>query len=94
MHYIGTLIVPQEFEKTTIKNSKLVSETIEVCGRKSELTFIRERTLQKHKKYMRIRTDEHYENMSKEDVLAAFQRLQIAMTDEKELEIHHEKLRK
>ena len=37
---IGCLIVPQKFEKVTLKDGKIQNEEIEVCGRKINLLSI------------------------------------------------------
>ena len=47
---IGTLIVPQTFEKTSVKNSDVVTEEVQIEGRKIKLFNIRKKMLENQKK--------------------------------------------
>ena len=49
---IGTLIVPQTFKKTSIKNSDVVTEEVKIEGRKIKLFNIRKKMLENQKKYI------------------------------------------
>ena len=49
---IGQLIVPQEFQKLTIKNDKVLTEKVVITGRKTPLYSIRYDLFKKHEKYM------------------------------------------
>ena len=71
---IGQLIVPKKYEKLILDDKNEIKK-IEffVEGRKMPLSEIRERTLQKHKRYHRSHPDEHYGNMTR---IAASDRLQ------------------
>ena len=51
---IGQLIVPQEFQKLTIKNDKVLTEKVVITGRKTPLYSIRYDLFKKHEKYMRL----------------------------------------
>ena len=51
---IGQLIVPQEFQKLTIKNDKVLTEKVVITGRKIPLYTIRYDLFKKHEKYMRL----------------------------------------
>ena len=47
---IGTLIVPQTFEKTSVKNSDVVTEEVQIEGHKIKLFNIRKKMLENQKK--------------------------------------------
>ncbi|CAH1264059.1 Hypp2835 [Branchiostoma lanceolatum] len=67
---IGERIVPKEFDKMVIDKDtgKVKVERFTVEGRKHPLAEVRARTLQEQKKYMRIRTDEEYDEMTADAV--------------------------
>ncbi|CAH1248634.1 Hypp8329 [Branchiostoma lanceolatum] len=67
---IGERIVPKEFDKMVIDKDtgKVKVERFTVEGRKHPLAEVRARTLQEQKKYMRIRTDEDYDEMTADAV--------------------------
>ena len=69
IYQTGNLIVPQKYEKVILKNGQLLAEEIQVSGRKIPLRNIRTTMLQKHEKYMRVRTDSEFNNMSREQVI-------------------------
>ena len=54
---LGELIVPQKFEKTVIRNNKILIEEISIQGRKIPLKEIRERMFTDHKNSMRLQSD-------------------------------------
>ena len=66
---IGCLIVPQKFEKITLKDEKIQKEEIEVCGRNISLLTIRNDMYHQQKKYMRLRPDTYFDTLSREDVI-------------------------
>ena len=69
-HYkIGCLIVPQKFEKITLKDGKIQKEEIDVCGRKINLLSIRNDMYHQQKKYMRLRPDKYFDTLSHEEVI-------------------------
>ena len=69
-HYkIGCLIVPQKFEKITLKDGKIQKEEIEVCGRKINLLSIRNDMYHQQKKYMRLRPNKYFDTLSREEVV-------------------------
>ena len=49
---VGSLIVPQVFEKAATKNSRIVCEKGTIVGRKIPLVEIGEELLEKNNKYM------------------------------------------
>ena len=59
---IGQLIVPQVFQKTSIKDNTVVTEEFTVEGRKILLHDIRKKMLHDHQNYMRLHTDEEIES--------------------------------
>ena len=59
---IGQLIVPQMFQKTSIKDNTVVTEEFTVEGRKILLHDIRKKMLHYHQNYMRLHTDEEIES--------------------------------
>ena len=63
---IGELIVPQTFQKISIKNGQLTQEEIQVQRRKISLKDIRTDMLAKHKKFMRLRSDERLDELPKD----------------------------
>ena len=66
---IGCLIVPQKFEKITLKDEKIQKEEIEKCGRNISLLTIRNDMYHQQKKYMRLRPDTYFDTLSREDVI-------------------------
>ena len=58
------LIVPQKFEKITLKDGKIQKEEIEVCGRKINLLSIRNDMYHQQKKHMRLRPDIYFDTLS------------------------------
>ena len=69
LYQTGNLIVPQKYEKVILKNGQLLTEEIQVSGRKIPLRNIRTTMLQKQEKCMRVRTDSEFNNMSREQVI-------------------------
>ena len=57
IYHTGNLIVPQKYGKVMLKNGQLLTEEIQVSGRKIPLRNIHTTMLQKREKYMRVRTD-------------------------------------
>ena len=65
----GCLIVPQKFEKNTLKDGKTEKEEIEVCGRKISFLSIRNDMYHQQKKYIRLRPDTYFDTISREEVI-------------------------
>ena len=72
---IGSLIIPQEFKKTLLKDGKLISETFAVCGRKIPLENIRSKLFRQHKDFLRLKPESYYENISLEELKVSFNAL-------------------
>ena len=66
---IGSLIIPQRFEKTVLQNGKIYKEEAHVSGRKIDLESIRIDMYNQHKKFMRLRSDNDYSKLSREDTI-------------------------
>ena len=70
-HILGEMIVPQTYKKVVLtEDGTIKTKLFTVSGRKIPLSDIRERTLKQHEKLglMRVRTDEDYAAMTKEQV--------------------------
>ena len=65
------LIVPEAFTKLTMEINKLEREDFEVSGRRMPLTFIRKKMLADHKKLMKLRADQEFQNMTREEIISA-----------------------
>ena len=51
---LGIPIIPQKFEKTSVKDNKIITEEVVTEGRKIPLRDIRKKMLKDHQKFMRI----------------------------------------
>ena len=69
VYKVGALIVPQEFQKVSVKGAKIVTEKFFISSRKIPLEEIRYELLPKYKKYMCLTTDEMLNNLTKPDML-------------------------
>ena len=58
----GQLIIPQAFQKTSIKDNTVVTEEFTVQGRKIPLHNIRKKMFRDHQNYMQLHTDEEIES--------------------------------
>ena len=65
---IGRKIVPQEFQKSVIKNNKITTEVVKISGRKITLQDIRSDFFKKHEKFMRLTDDNTFNNMNFEEI--------------------------
>ena len=74
-YHIGSLIIPQRFEKTVLQNGKIYKEEINVSKRKFDLESIRNDMYNQHKKFMRLRSDNDYSKLSREDTIKQLWRL-------------------
>ena len=72
---MGELIVPQKYEKTSLINNKVITEEVSVQGRKISLNNIRKIWSIDHKKYMRLRTDAEFQNLTRNDVIEMLQKI-------------------
>ena len=86
IYQTGNLIVPQKYEKVILKNGQLLTEEIQVSGRKIPWRNIRTTMLQKQEKYMRVRSDSEFNNMSREQVITGLKnRNEFEINDENSL---------
>ena len=53
-------IVPQTFERISVKDKKIITEDIVTEGRKVPLKEIRSKMLKDHQNYMRVYSDQHH----------------------------------
>ena len=67
-YIIGDLIVPQTFEMTKIRNNKIVVEDVTIHGRKIPIAKIRQKMLEEHLCYMRLRTDNDFQNLTRDEI--------------------------
>ena len=72
---LGELIVPQTYEKITMVNNQLVTEEVSVSGRKIPLSEIRKTMLNEHTKYMKLQSDEKFDEMSREDIVKSLKEI-------------------
>ena len=94
---IGTLIAPQTFEKTSVKNSDVVTVEVQIEGRKIKLFNIRKKMLGNQKTYMWLHTDNEINNMDRHVLMQLLQkRKYLSQEAGKEHTITHlkEKLKK
>ena len=69
-YHLGDLIVPQTFEKLSIKNGKIKREDIKIEGRKIPLLEIRKTMFKDHEQFMKpAKSDEEYNKMTIEDII-------------------------
>ena len=100
---IGSLIIPQRFEKTVLQNGKIYRLEcfryiweVNVSGRKIDLESIRNDMYNQHKKFMRLRSDNDYSKLSREDTTKQLCRInEFHITDiDKNTDILNNKLKK
>ena len=93
---IGRLIIPQKFEKTVLQNGKIYKEEVHVSGRKIDLVSIRNDMYNQHKKFMRLRSDNDYSKLSRDDTIKHLCRInEFDFTDtDKNTDILKNKLKK
>ena len=72
---MGEEIVPQRFQKLILINKEVKVADVMVTGRKHPLRYIRKQFVKEHEKYMRIYTDEEYDNMNEADVHKELKRI-------------------
>ena len=75
IYHTGNLIVPQKYEKVLLKNGQLLTEEMQVSGRKIPVRKIRTTILQKQEKYMRVRTDSEFNIMSREQIITGLKNI-------------------
>ena len=68
-YIIGDLIVPQSFEMTKIRNNKIVVEDVTIHGRKIPMAKIRPKMLDEHLCYMRLKTDNDFQNLTGDEII-------------------------
>ena len=75
IYSMGEEIVPQTYKRVEIKDNMPQISEIQVSGRKEGLLTIRQKMADEHKEYMRLFTDDQYEDMNREDVIVELKRI-------------------
>ena len=93
---IGSLIISQRFEETVLKNGKIYKKEVHVSGKKIDLESICIDMYNQHKKIMRLRSDNDYSKLSREDTIKQLRRInEFDITDiDKNTDILKNKLKK
>ena len=65
-YLIGNLIVPQSFERVILRDNTIIVDEVVVHGRKIPMTEIRKKMFKDHNPYMRLRSDEDFEKLTRE----------------------------
>ena len=68
-------MVPQKFTKIKIVDGKIENEEYVVQGKKIVLSEIGKNLLEKHNKFLRIQNDQHYNNITQEEVIGELKRI-------------------
>ena len=85
IYKLGELIIPQVYEKVTLQNNKLTTQEIEIRGRRVNLLDIRRDMFEKHKKFMKLHSNEQIENLSQTDVVNLLRKIhEYTEDDDKE----------
>ena len=66
---VGVLIPPQDFKTTKLVNGEIKEEKYSVHGRKIPLLDIRNEMFEKHQDFMRTRTDEEYNQLTRDSII-------------------------
>ena len=61
---IGEMVVPRTVTKLVLKDNKLIERTSTVSGRKISMKTIREKAMEKTKRFMRLRTNEDFDGLT------------------------------
>ena len=69
---VGVLIPPQEIKTTKLVNGEIKEEKYSVHGRKIPLLDIRNEMFEKHRHFMRTRTDEEYNQLTRDSIIEDF----------------------
>ena len=72
---IGDLIVPQIFERKVLRDNMVVNDEYLVQGRKVPFNYIWSSFLQRHDKFLRLRKDEEYDDMSRDEIILGLKRI-------------------
>ena len=67
-YLIGNLIVPQSFERVILRDNTIIVDEVVVHGRKIPMTEIRKKIFKDHNPYMRLRSDEDFEILTREEL--------------------------
>ena len=64
----GNLIVPQSFKRVILRDNTIIVDEVVVHGRKIPMTEIRKKMFKDHNPYMRLRSDEDFEKLTREEL--------------------------
>ena len=78
------LIVPQEFQKASVKRGKIATEKFFIKGRKIHQEEIRYKLLHKYKKHMRLSTHKMSNNLTKANMTTLLKNIGEYVNDDKE----------
>ena len=84
VYRVGDLIVPQEFQKVSVKGGKIVTKKFFISGKKISLEETRYKLLHKYKEYMHLTTDKMLNNSTKPDMVKYFKNIGKNVNDDKE----------
>ena len=83
---VGVLIAPQEFKTIRLQDGEITEEMFSVFGRKNPLLDIRNEMFEKHRDYMRTRTDDQYTQMTKDSIISDLIRInEYLQNDDREV---------
>ena len=86
IYNLGELIVPQTFTKVSVINNKVVWEEININGRRIPLADIRQSMLEEHKPFMRLRTDEEFESLGRDEIIRDLMKIHEFHINDNELD--------
>ena len=72
---IGDSIVPQIMKRKVLRNNVVVNDEYVVQGRKVRFNYIRSSLLQRHEGFLRLRKDEEYDDMSRDEIILGLRRI-------------------
>ena len=67
-YLIGSLIVPQSFERLILRDNKNIVDEAVVHGRKTLIIEIRKKLFKEHNPYMRLRSDKDFQKLTREEL--------------------------
>ena len=84
VYKVGDLIVPQEFQKVSVKGGKIVTKKNFISSKKISLEETRYKLLHKYKEYMDLTTDKMLNNSTKPDMVKFLKNIGKNVNDDKE----------
>ncbi|XP_065667702.1 uncharacterized protein LOC136087994 [Hydra vulgaris] len=90
---LGELIAQQTFSKLVVRNNEIQTETFSIDGRVHPLKVIRDSITKNHWIYMRVKTDEEYEKMSRTTIINYLKRINEMEENDQDEEINNLKIK-